>query len=309
MVHKLLFNIEEKTKKINFIAPSYELFFNYIVIYMYLLMYIKLKKMKSIFNSGVIFALFAVMAISCTDSEDILNDEVATRATGTSLIMSSPTEINFSDAVVGQTYKQEVTIVSAGLTPLTVLTAFDIIVQGADADQFNVELPSLSLIGIVEALLGQGYTFTVTYTPTAVGTSNATVLVNASLLGVLLPTQLEIPATGTTATGPQLVSGGEMAQFVGYDPEDPTRALFEIILTFDRDITLANSSAVNGPVPGFFKRVITRANKLVAQASILVSEIQNFTGEIILDVEALLDGNGDPLLEDIIFDFILGDIL
>ncbi|MDU1906011.1 MAG: hypothetical protein E6772_14660 [Dysgonomonas sp.] len=267
--------------------------------------------MKSILNVGLTFIVFAVMAVSCTESraefEDL--DETTTRATSTSLILASPTQISFSNAVIGDTQKVDVTVVSAGLTPLTVLTAFDIIVQGADASEFEIERPSLSLIGVLQALLGNGYTFTVAYTPTTLEPVEATVLVNASILGILLPTQLEIPINGTLAKGPQLVSGGEIAKFIGFDPEDPTVALFEIELTFDRQVTLADSTAVNGPTPGFFKRVFTNARNLAAQAAIAVSQIENFTGTIYIDVDALIDENGDPLQQGITLDFTLGDIL
>lgn len=267
--------------------------------------------MKSIFNVCLLFALFVATAISCTESENL--DEPITRATQVSMILASPTEISFSDGIIGETQTMDVTVVSAGLTPLTVLTAFDIIVQGADAAQFSVQRPSLSLIGLLEALLGNGYTFTVNYTPTTAETSNATVLINASILGVLLPTQLEIPVTGNAdtfnGTGPQLVSSGNLtADFVEFDPENPLSAIFQIEITFDREIALTSANAVSGPTPGFFKRVITQGRRLAAQASIALNQIENFTGTILIDVDAIIDANGDPLQEAISLDFGLGDI-
>lgn len=267
--------------------------------------------MKSIFNVCLLFALFAATAISCTESENL--DEVTTRATQSSLILASPTEISFSDGVIGETQTKDVTVVSAGLTPLTVLTAFDIIVQGADASQFSIERPSLSLIGLLEALLGNGYTFTVNYTPTTTETTNATVLVNASILGVLLPTQLEIPVTANAdtfdGTGPQLASSGMLtAEFVGFDPEQPLNAIFQTEILFDREIILVGANAVSGPTPGFFRRVFTQGRNLIAQASIALSQVQNFTGTILINVDAIIDANGDPLQEAIFLDFGLGDI-
>lgn len=269
--------------------------------------------MKSVFKSVFIIALSTLIVTSCSESESVINEGdngVITKSASTSLLLASPNDISFSNAVVGETYEVDVTVVSAGLTSLTVLTAFDVIVQGADAAQFKVVRPSLSLAGLLEALLGNGYTFKVSYTPTKLGTSTATILVNASILGILLPTQLEIPVTGTTASGPQLVTNpanGGTARFIGYDSEDPTLAIYEIEILFDRVVTLVDSTLVTEQqgTPGFFKRVWTRAKALAARVAVVVGEIEDSLGTITIKADALLDENNDPLPEDIIFDLII----
>ncbi len=117
-------------------------------------------------------------------------------------IVTTPTQVNLTNS--GGPLQQVVNIKMTPLPLLVSLTSVNVTIQGADASQFTVEQPSLSLNELITALRGDGLNVTVTYKPTSTGTHNANLLINASLLGVLFPIQKTVPITGVCVPYPQM---------------------------------------------------------------------------------------------------------
>ncbi|WP_156032727.1 hypothetical protein [Prevotella sp. 10(H)] len=152
-------------------------------------------------------AFLAVFAISCSDTEEAAEPEKTLKAADSPLLVATPEELYF-DIAVGNSLEKNVNIKNAGLSSLSALTNFTVIVQGADADQFVAEEPNLNLAQLLQALLGNGINIPVSYFPTESGPHEAELLVTATLLGVVAPVQKTIPLHGTTTAlpGPVVVS-------------------------------------------------------------------------------------------------------
>lgn len=127
-------------------------------------------------------------------------------AQSSGMIMTTPTQLDYS-TTIGLPVEKEVNVKIAGLPSLAVLSSFNAVVQGQDADQFSVEMPSLSLINILEALLGQGINIKVTYNPFSESVQHqAELLIETSLLGVLMPVQETVPIRGEAFEPPVVES-------------------------------------------------------------------------------------------------------
>ena len=93
-------------------------------------------------------AFIAAFMVSCTQSNDPLEEmkqNPETRA-GSPLLIATPTEVNYTDVEASLTniVKQTVNIKTAGLSPLSALTAFDVKIQGVDSYYFLVDPPTQS---------------------------------------------------------------------------------------------------------------------------------------------------------------------
>lgn len=155
------------------------------------------------------------------------------------VIMTSPTELDFS-TTIGLPVTKEVNVKIAGLPSLAVLSSFNAVVQGQDADQFSVEMPSLSLVGILQALLGQGIDIRVTYNPFAVSSQHqAELLIETALLGLLVPVQTTLPLRGESFEPPVVESTNPVngAQGVAVNRRN-------IRISYDKDIAVQNPSGI-----------------------------------------------------------------
>jgi len=154
-----------------------------------------------------VLVLLVAFATSCSESEELDTPERTVKAAETSMLVATPQELYF-DVAVGNSQEKTVNIKTAGLSSLSALTNFTVVVQGADSDQFIAEEPSLNLVQLLQALLGSGINIPVSYFPLENGPHEAELLVTASLLGVLMPVQMTIPLNGTTIAlpGPTVVS-------------------------------------------------------------------------------------------------------
>lgn len=167
------------------------------------------------------------------------------------MIITSPTQLDYS-TTIGLPVKKVVNAKVAGLPSLAVLSSFKAIVQGQNADQFSVEMPSLSLINILEALLGQGINIKVTYNPTFMSLNHkAELLIETALLGVLLPVQTTVPINAE-GFEPPMVESTSPADGAVNVPENTT----SIRINYDGFISLKDRSKIkiNG-VPVTYCRV------------------------------------------------------
>lgn len=207
-------------------------------------------------------AFIAAFMVSCTQSNDPLEEmkqNPETRA-GSPLLIATPTEVNYTDVEASLTniVKQTVNIKTAGLSPLSALTAFDVKIQGVDSYYFLVDPPTLSLVGLLKALLGGGVDLTVYYYPRSdVGEHNAELLVTASLLGLVMPIQTTIPLHGTSIApnAPKViktipVNGGSVtfdSRVPGTEGTVPV-GQYHLDFIFDQDIIITGDYSFNWPV-------------------------------------------------------------
>lgn len=155
-------------------------------------------------------------------------------------ILTTPTQVNLTNN--GGPLKQDVIIKTGLLSGLGALTSFTVTLQGANANQFSVEVPSLTIGDIIGELLGDGLKVTVTYKPTSTGTHNASLLINASLLGILLPSQKTVPVTGVCITPPGVTATNPSNGASDVRPNSP------IIITFNQNVSVVDASkfTING---------------------------------------------------------------
>lgn len=165
------------------------------------------------------------------------------------VIVTSPNQLNFS-TTIGLPAEQEVNVKIAGLPSLAVLSSFNAVVQGQDADQFSVEMPSLSLVGILQALLGQGINIKVTYNPfTEALDHQAELLIETALLGLLIPVQTTIPLRGESFQPPVVESTNPANGAQGIAVNRST-----IRISYDKNIAVQDASriTINGtPITNF----------------------------------------------------------
>ncbi len=218
--------------------------------------------MRTNIYSLFMLAFIAAFTVSCSQSNDLLEQteqNIETRA-GSPLLIATPTEVNYTDveATLTNIVEQTVNIKTAGLSPLSALTAFDVTVQGVNRSSFLVDYPRLNLVGLLKALLGGGVDITVSYYPgTTVGEHNAELLVNASLLGLVMPIQTTVPLHGTSITpnAPKViktipVNGGS----VTFDSRVPDTegtvpvGQYHLDFIFDQDIAISSHYTFNWPV-------------------------------------------------------------
>ena len=148
-----------------------------------------------------IFASLALFATSCSQSEDLKVPETTLRAADSPLLVATPEQLYF-DIAIGNGQEKTVNIKTAGLSSLSALSSFTVTIQGSDADQFVAEEPNLSLIQLLQALLGNGVNIPVSYFPLEAGPHEAELLVTSTLLGVVAPVQKTILLHGTTIALP-----------------------------------------------------------------------------------------------------------
>lgn len=155
------------------------------------------------------------------------------------MIVTSPTQLDYS-TTIGLPVEKQVNVKVAGLPSLAVLSSFNAVVQGPNADQFSVVMPSLSLINILEALLGQGINIKVTYNPTSESLQHkAELLIETALLGVLLPVQKTVPINGEAFEPPVIESTSPADGAVNVPVGTST-----VSFTFDKDIQVKDASKI-----------------------------------------------------------------
>lgn len=166
--------------------------------------------MKQKFNYLVLLMFSVLFGVSCSQSDELLlpEEEPVNLRADSPLLIATPTQLYFNNVTPGSSLEKVVNIKTAGLSSLAALTGFDVTVQGDGGNQFIAEDPNLSLLQLLQALLGNGIDIPVTYFPTEEGPHEAELLVTAALLNVVMPVQTTVPLHGTTqvGVGPQLVS-------------------------------------------------------------------------------------------------------
>lgn len=205
------------------------------------------KKLLVFLLSGLIFSACS----NDTESDYLMPiDESVKKATNADspLLISSPTELYFTDVNVLTEKTDTVNIKTAGLPTLGVLTRFDVTVQGINSDYFHASSPTLSLNQLLQALLGGGIDIPVTYRPYEDGPHEAELLITATLLGVLAPVQITVPLHGTTETvsvPTLLYSIPENEGIVNWDGRIHAEAIdkgqYHIDFVFDQNIYFSNS--------------------------------------------------------------------
>lgn len=155
-------------------------------------------------------------------------------------LITSPTQLNFS-TTPGFPETQVVNVKDAGLSSLSVLTNFDVSIQGVDQDQFAVRQPSLSLAALLSALRGNGVDIEVIYQPTELGTHAAELLINASILGILFPVQTTVPLTGNSSEMeiPEVVSTIPLANATNAQANQNT-----ITITYDQNMMIIDPNRI-----------------------------------------------------------------
>jgi len=185
--------------------------------------------MKKITSFSIMLFAFILFSLS------------AASAQSSAMLLTTPTQVNLSTEI-GLNAQQVVTVKIAGIPGLSVASSFDLSIEGADADQFSVIDPNPSLGSLISELLGQGHEIYVYYNPTKKGPHQATLLIEASLLGLIMPVQTTIPLTGNT----QIPQGPPSVIFT--DPVDDTpdiqadEAIFSV--TYNQDITVTDESLI-----------------------------------------------------------------
>lgn len=159
--------------------------------------------MKKKISSLFILAGLMLFAVSCSQSEETLvsDNERAIKeamADASPMLITTPTQLNYTNIPVGSSQEKNVNVKTAGLPSLSMLTAFDVMIQGPDENQFIVEDPELSLAALLQSLLGGGVDIPVTYFPLEKGTHEAELLITATLLGLVMPVQTTVPLHGTS---------------------------------------------------------------------------------------------------------------
>ena len=187
------------------------------------------------------FAIIAALTVSCSKSYGIMDEEIPFTRADSPLLVVSPTEVVFNE---GGSRTQEIEIKTAGISSLAVLTRFNLTIQGPDADKFSVEQVPASLAEILMALLGDGIRIFVDYNATTAGEHNAELLIDAALLGAILPVQTTIPLKGTTNDGvPQVVSTMPVS-----GDQNVQASNFYFRITYDQNINVVDQNliTVNG---------------------------------------------------------------
>jgi len=112
------------------------------------------------------------------------------------VLTSSASNLSFS-AQVGQTNSQKATISISNLPTSPILESFNVTLSGTNSNQFSVSNTSATL----SELISGGHDISINYTPTAIGSHTATVIIEAKLAGISTATQIQISLSGT-ATSP-----------------------------------------------------------------------------------------------------------
>lgn len=221
------------------------------------------------------------------------------------MLILSPTQVHL-DAEIGDTICQTVNIKIAGLPTLSMVSSFDISIQGMDPDQFYVVDPPVSLMQLLQELLGGGHDFQICYAPTSPGPHDATVLIDAALLGVLMPVQSTLPVTGTT-----LLPQGP-PQVISTTPANGTanvqaNELF-IDIMYNQNITVVDPSliTINGtPALNVMEdENILSIDNLSADNPVLLSG-QSYT--VVIGAGAIEGENGRVTIQDYTFTFSTND--
>lgn len=203
--------------------------------------------MKKKIYSWSLAIILAVFTVSCSESEDLIPMDAELKAVSAAqdnspFLVTSPTEVYFTDVEFNSIARDTVNVKIAGLPLLATLTSFDIIIQGPGRSHFRYEVPQLGLLEFLQALLGGRVDIPVSYQPYIPGSHEAELLITASLLGVLAPVQTTIPLHGNTSYPiPQLVNtipvNGGTVEYDGMVP-DSDRGEYHIDFIFDQDIQL-----------------------------------------------------------------------
>jgi len=172
-------------------------------------------------------------------------------------IVTTPTALNYS-TTVGLPVEKDVNVKTAGISSLAVLTSFKAIVQGPNSNQFSAVVPSLSLIDLLNALLGNGINIKVTYNPTVEGDHTAELLIETALLGVLLPVQTTVPISAESFDPPVIESTSPADEATNV-PVGTTA----INIYFDKSISIKDATKIklNGmPVSSSVERSLLTLN-------------------------------------------------
>lgn len=260
--------------------------------------------MKTI-HSYLVMTFVAIIMVSCSQSEDLLpiEENVETRA-NSPLLIASPTEVYFEDVAIYDDVRDTINIKTAGLTSLAVLTNFQLTIQGPDQSRFIAINPGLSLISLLQALLGGGVDIPVIFIPNRGGAFEAELVITASLLGVLMPVQITIPLHGTAqevAPLKLLYTVPEDGGTVEWDGKVPDvagtidKGQYHIDFVFDQNIIIKDYASIllEGITTAQIRsRTVINGNTL---RLIIWEDATTLQNTIIIEADAIISADGTEL--------------
>lgn len=206
-------------------------------------------------------------------------------------LVTSNDNLTFSTTVAGE-HAQTVNVKGSNLLVVNLLEDFDVTLSGPNANQFRVVRPSLNLLSILGALLGDGYDIQIIYEPSVPGPHQAVVHVTGDILliGLLEATiNLNGNTTSSDVTAPRVVSTTPSNGSIGITTSTAIK------ITYDEPITIANASGitVNGSTNAL---VSVSGNALTITPGATLTVGVNYTVQVAAG--AVKDAAGNATISD-----------
>lgn len=220
-------------------------------------------------------------------------------------LLFTPTEV-YVPTEIGQQVEQQINIKVAGLPALSMISSFDLTLQGPDAEFFTANDPQRSLMELLAELMGGGHNVSVTYAPTGPATAEephtATLLVTVALLGGIMPVQGTVELNGSTTVPPgppQVVSTSPVNGNMEVQANQPF-----ITITYNKEITIVNPDliTVNGePVENPLEEENVLSFDLITLESPVLPSGETFN--VVIGAGAIADANGNETVTDYTLNF------
>lgn len=220
-------------------------------------------------------------------------------------LLFTPTEV-YVQTEIGQQVEQQINIKVAGLPALSMISSFDLTLQGPDAEFFTANDPQRSLMELLAELMGGGHNVSVTYAPTGPATAEephtATLLVTVALLGGIMPVQGTVELNGSTTVPPgppQVVSTSPVNGNMEVQANQPF-----ITITYNKEITIVNPDliTVNGePVENPLEEENVLSFDLITPESPVLPSGETFN--VVIGAGAIADANGNETVTDYTLNF------
>lgn len=220
-------------------------------------------------------------------------------------LLFTPTEVHVQTEI-GQQVEQQINIKVAGLPALSMISSFDLTLQGPDAEFFTANDPQRSLMELLAELMGGGHNVSVTYAPTGPATAEephtATLLVTVALLGGVMPVQGTVELNGSTTVPPgppQVVSTSPVNGNMEVQANQPF-----ITITYNKEITIVNPDliTVNGePVENPLEEENVLSFDLITPESPVLPSGETFN--VVIGAGAIADANGNETVTDYTLNF------
>ncbi len=220
-------------------------------------------------------------------------------------LLFTPTEV-YVQTEIGQQVEQQINIKVAGLPALSMISSFDLTLQGPDAEFFTADDPQRSLMELLAELMGGGHNVSVTYAPTGPATAEephtATLLVTVALLGGIMPVQGTVELNGSTTVPPgppQVVSTSPVNGNMEVQANQPF-----ITITYNKEITIVNPDfiTVNGePVENPLEEENVLSFDLITPESPVLPSDETFN--VVIGAGAIADANGNETVTDYTLNF------